>query len=411
MEEKSMDRFEIKDLLGKAEQYAGQMTSFLQDLVRIPSVNGRDTERAVAERIVEEGKKLGLKSTLVAKDNDRPNAFVTYGNGKKGFALIGHIDTVAEGKLEDWILQPFEAAIRDDKMYGRGTADNKAGIACGLYTMKMMQDMDMIDLENQKVILAGVVDEESGACSPLGVRYLLDEGYLNAEGAIYAYASDIVCIGHRGLLRLEVTTYGESVHAGLATWHNRDKGENAVTGLAEILVELERMKIATLPYPGFEHLGFTITPGTIISGGDYASIVPNKASAMVDIRLLPGQEKEAVMEKVNHIVGSVKKRRTRLGTEIVVKVDIPGAAIPIEHPLALIAQDYTEAIHGQRWEVKGAGPGNEGYMLIGAGIPTLCGFGPIGGNPHAPNEWVDIQSLTRTAAIYAGIISEFLNKH
>jgi len=404
-----MNRFEIKDLVGKAEQYASQITSFLQDLVRIPSVNGRDTERAVAERILEEGKKLGLKSTLVAKDNDRPNAFVTHGNGKNGFALIGHIDTVAEGKLEDWTSQPFEAAIRDGKMYGRGTADNKAGIACGLYTMKMMQDMDMIGLEKQKVILAGVVDEESGACSPLGVRYLLDEGYLNAKGAIYAYASDIVCIGHRGLLRLEITTYGESVHAGLATWHNRDEGENAVTGLAEILVELEKMKITTLPYPGFEHLGFTITPGTIISGGDYASIVPNKASAMVDIRLLPGQEKKAIMEKVNQVIEDVKKRRAGLETEIVMKVDIPGAAISVDHPLALIAQDYTEAIHGWRWEVRGAGPGNEGYMLIGAGIPTLCGFGPIGGNPHAPNEWVDIQSLSRTTASYAGIISEFLN--
>jgi len=49
-------------------------------------------------------------------------------------------------------------------------------------------------------------------------------------------------------------------------------------------------------------------------------------------------------------------------------------------------------------------------MLIGAGIPTLCGFGPIGGSPHAPNEWVDIESLARTAVIYAGIISEFLNR-
>jgi len=405
-----MSRFETKDLLEKAEQYTGQMTSFLQDLVRIPSVNGRDTERAVAERIVEEGRKLGFNSTLVAKEDDRPNAVVTYGNGKNGFALIGHIDTVAEGKLEDWTSQPFEAAIREGKMYGRGTADNKAGIACGLYTMKIMQDLQMIDLENQKVILAGVVDEESGACSPLGVRYLLDEGYLNAKGAIYAYASDIVCIGHRGLLRLEITTYGESVHAGLATWHNRIEGENAVTGLAEILVELERMEVTTLPYPGFEHLGFTITPGTVINGGDYASIVPNKASAMVDIRLLPGQEKDEVMEKVNHIIENVKKRRTGLKTEIVMKVEIPGASISIDHPLALIAQEYTKAVHGQRWEIRGAGPGNEGYMLIGAGIPTLCGFGPIGGNPHAPNEWVDIESLTRTAVIYAGIISDFLNR-
>ena len=405
-----MSRSDIKNLTEKAERYAGQMTSFLQDLVRIPSVNGRDTEREVAERIIEEGGKLGLDGSLVAKDNDHPNAVVTYGNGKNGFALIGHIDTVAEGKPEDWASPPFEAEIRNGRMYGRGTADNKAGIACGLYTLQIMRDMGMIDPEKQKVILAGVVDEESGACSPLGVRYLLDERYLTARGAIYTYASDIVCIGHRGLLRLEITTHGESVHAGLAIWHNHTEGENAVTGMAEILIELERMKITTSHYPGFEHLGFTITPGTIISGGDYASIVPNKATAMIDIRLLPGQEKNIVMEKMIEIIEKVKQKRPRLEIEMLTKVEIPGAAIPVDHPLAVIAQDYTEAIHGQRWEVRGAGPGNEGYMLIGAGIPTLCGFGPIGGNPHAPDEWVDIQSLPRTAVIYAGIISEYLNR-
>ena len=410
MREKNISLSNTKSLMKKAEQYAGQMTSFLQDLVRIPSVNGRDSERAVAERIITEGKRLGLNGILIAKDNDRPNAVVTYGKGKNGFALIGHIDTVAEGIPEDWTSPPFEGAIRDGRMYGRGTADNKAGIACGVYTLQIMRDMGMIDPENHKVILAGVVDEESGACSPLGVRYLLDEGYLSARAAIYAYASDIVCIGHRGLLRLEITTRGESVHTGLAIWHNRCKGENAVTGLAEILIKLERLKIHTSPLPGFEHLGFTITPGTIISGGDYASIVPNKANAIVDIRLLPGQEKNAVMEKVIEITEKVKQKRPGLEIEMLTKAEIPGAAIPIDHPLAVIAQDYTEAIHGQRWEVRGAGPGNEGYMLIGAGIPTLCGFGPIGGNPHAPDEWVDIQSLTRTAVIYAGIISEYLNR-
>jgi acetylornithine deacetylase/succinyl-diaminopimelate desuccinylase-like protein len=48
-------------------------------------------------------------------------------------------------------------------------------------------------------------------------------------------------------------------------------------------------------------------------------------------------------------------------------------------------------------------------MLIGAGIPTLCGFGPTGGNPHAPNEWVEIQSLPATVVMFAGIIHDYLN--
>lgn len=403
-----MKKINFEILIGKAEQYSEKMTAFLQDLVRIPSVNGRETERMAAERIIAEGEQLGLTSFLKAKDDARPNVVVAYGEGEQGFAIIGHIDTVAEGNPEDWAYPPFQADIYDGKMFGRGTANNKAGIACGLYAIQILRDLGLMDLDQQKVTLAGVVDEESGACSSLGVRYLLDNGLLTAKGAIYAYASDNVCIGHRGLLRFEIITRGESVHAGLASWHNRTHGENAVTGLAEILIELEKMKNPGGQIPGFEHLGFTITPGTIISGGDYASIVPNKASAVVDIRLLPGQEKAPVLDKIFKIIEGVKKGRSGLETEITVTVDIPGAAIPVDHPLAIIAQEYTQAVYGKPWDIKGAGPGNEGYMLINAGIPTLCGFGPIGGNPHAPDEWIDVDSLPKTAAIFAGIISDYL---
>jgi acetylornithine deacetylase/succinyl-diaminopimelate desuccinylase-like protein len=116
------------------------------------------------------------------------------------------------------------------------------------------------------------------------------------------------------------------------------------------------------------------------------------------------------MSLVREQVQVVEKKRPRIRIEMKVTVDIPGAVIPKTHPLALLAQDYTEAVTGRRWETAGAGPANEGYMLIGAGIPTLCGFGPTGGNPHAPGEWVEIKSLPATVAIFAGIIHEYLDQ-
>lgn len=401
----------MQKILDAAKTYQDEIASFLQDLVRIPSVNGRDMEKAVAERIVAAGRKLGFASDLVAKDRERPNAVIQHGSGDDGFAIIAHIDTVAEGKHEDWKCNPFSAEIHKGRMIGRGTADNKAGIAIGLYTLHIMRELGLLDPKTQRLILAGVVDEESGASSTLGVRYLLDQHVLQARGAIYAYASDIVCVGHRGLLRLEITTYGESVHAGLALWHNREQGENAVMGLAEILTQLEGMQIESEPVSGFEHLGFSITPGTLFNGGDYPSIVPNKATAMVDMRLLPGQTKDEAMARINAIIEDIRSKRKKLKVETSLLVDMPGAAIPVDHPLATIAQDYTEAVHGRRWEIKGAGPGNEGYMLIGAGIPTLCGFGPSGGNAHAPNEWVEVESLAKTAGMFAGIIRDYLETH
>jgi acetylornithine deacetylase/succinyl-diaminopimelate desuccinylase-like protein len=273
----------------------------------------------------------------------------------------------------------------------------------------MLRDLDLIDPVSQQALVAGVVDEESGACSPLGVRYLLDSGALQARAAIYAYVSDIVCIGHRGLIRLELIARGQAIHAGLAEWHNHSRGANAVTALAELLLKLESLHIQSIPPLGFEDLGFTITPGTLMNGGSYPSSVPDLASAIADIRLLPGQSSDQVLDLVREQIRGVEGERPRISIEMKALVDIPGAAIPIDHPLVMLAQDYTELFTGRRWAAAGAGPANEGYMLIGAGIPTLCGFGPTGGNPHAPDEWVDIDSLPVTSAMFAGIIHDFLS--
>jgi acetylornithine deacetylase/succinyl-diaminopimelate desuccinylase-like protein len=180
--------------------------------------------------------------------------------------------------------------------------------------------------------------------------------------------------------------------------------------LADLCVRLESLKVSAAAPAGFEHLGLTLTPGTTFKGGSFPSIVPDSAQAVVDIRLLPGQTSAGVLELVQEQIRAVAAERARIAFDMNITVDIPGALIPKDHPLALLAQDYTEAIHGQRWETAGAGPANEGYMLIGAGIPTLCGFGPRGGNPHAPDEWVEIQSLPTTTAIFAGIIHDYLNE-
>ena len=396
-------------LLSVSKKYQDDLTAFLQDLVRIPSVNGRHSERSLAVRIQEEASRLGLDSHLVALEPERPNVLVRYGSGADRFALIGHMDTVAEGEESNWSSPPFAAEIQGGRILGRGAADNKAGIACGLYTLAVLRDLNLIDPSRQQVITAGVVDEESGACSPLGVRYLLDSGALQARAAIYTYTSDIICIGHRGLIRLELTARGQSIHAGVAEWHNHTHGANAVTALADLLLRLEALRISAIAPPGFEQLGCTITPGTLIKGGSFPSTVPDFVSSIVDIRLLPGQSSSGVLDLVREQIRAVERERPRIGFELKTLVNIPGAGIAKDHPLAVLAQKYTETVAGRRWETAGAGPANEGYMLIGAGIPTLCGFGPTGGNPHAPGEWVQIDSLPLTVAMFAGIIRDYLN--
>ena len=83
--------------------------------------------------------------------------------------------------------------------------------------------------------------------------------------------------------------------------------------------------------------------------------------------------------------------------------------IPPDHRLVQVAQKQAERWTGRQWPVAGAGPANEGYMLIEAGIPTLPGFGPTGDGAHAVDEWVSIESLSTTIAMFAGIVIDYLS--
>jgi len=399
----------MADLRKLVEQYDAPLLAFLQALVRLKSVNGRHAEQAVAERMVAEAAKLGLNGRLIAKETLRPNALVRWGRGPRGFALVGHLDTVAAGDASLWTSPPFEPEVRNGRLYGRGTADNKAGLAIGLYTLAALRDLGQLNPDEVTLILAGVVDEESGASSELGMRYLLDEGHLPVQGAIYTYASDIVCVGHRGLLRLVLEAKGTAVHSGSDEWSRGEGGVNAVTGLAAILLELEQLKLPYEPHPAFDHLGFTMTPGTLFSGGEFESMVPGMATAVLDCRLMPGQSPEMVIEAVQSIIDAECGKRPGLYVSIQIKNRLPAAAIPAEHPLAQLAQHHAQEMTGQPWPIRGAGPANEGYMLIGAGIATLPGFGPTGGNAHAPDEWVAVDSLAETAVLYAAIIKDYLS--
>lgn len=391
-----------------AESYQAPAAALLRDLVRIPSVNGRHPETPVAERILQEAERLGLKSKLVGQEASRLNVLVEAGRGPAGFAFIGHMDTVTEGDPDRWEHNPFAAETADGRIFGRGAADNKAGIACALFALALLRDHGLLDGDQMRFVLAGVVDEESGASSPLGVRYLLDSGALQARAAIYTYASDVICLGHRGLLRLRLRASGEAVHSGSPEWDRREAGANAVTGLAAVLLLLENLEIDSAPHPDFPGMTTRITPGTTIAGGDWEGMVPDWAEATVDIRLLPGASPDVVLEKVDAAVETACAQRPGLSVQVETRIRLPAAAIPADHPLVETARRYTQAITGAAWPAVGAGPANEGYMLIERGIPTLCGFGPTGGNAHAPNEWVSLASLAPTIAMFAGIAREYL---
>lgn len=291
------ERVNIGKIRDLAQTYNKPLVEFCQELVKTPSVNGKDLERGISELVMARAKELGLPQELTSLDKDRPNVFIgTNFDQKAGLLFVAHLDTVPTGDESKWKHKPFGAEIEDGKLFGRGAIDCKAGIALSIYALKILHDLG----KTEAAKFAGVVDEESGADSKLGARYMLDNG-LNASAAIYTYPGvETITIGHRGLVRLWIEAKGEAAHTGSKSWQDGTRGANAIEALAKFISGLSEV---TMPgsneaFPGFT---FKHTP-TIVQGGSGESIVPDRAKVLVDARLLPNHDNEEYIRAVKGLV-------------------------------------------------------------------------------------------------------------
>lgn len=383
-------------------------TAFCAQLVRSPSINGRDSEAGVVEIVARYAQEYSLPLRRIEAASGHPTLLVgpTAGSeviGEGGLLLVGHTDTVPEGDPTHWRHPPFGAEIEDGRLYGRGACDNKGGIAAAFFALVALQRAGLLDQANATLLC--VPDEESGATGALGITPVLRTGQLHARGAIYTYPSlHEIPIGHRGLLRLTVTAHGESLHTGSHDWQERSRGANAVLAMAELLLALERLDLnAGLPRsdPVWREWRGVLTPGTTIAGGAGQSIVPDRCSATVDVRLVQGHQPEAVLEQIQDVAAEIAARRERISFAFQVDSALPPTAIPVDAPIVRAVGEACDALLGTQPPLVIAGPANEGYLLNQGNIPTICGFGPVGERAHAPDEYVELASLPLAAALYA----------
>ncbi len=392
----------------RLEEREEELISLCRRLIQVPSVNGVHPEEAIAAAIADALRAGGLNPLLPTYAPGRPNVVASVGQGEPAVILVGHMDTVPEGDHALWSAGPFAAEVRDDRIIGRGACDNKAGIAVAVILLGVLAEF--ADQLQGRVIVAGVPDEESGATGRIGITPLLRDGYLpSGVQAIYTYPGlHTLCIGHRGLLRVLIQARGEATHTGGDDWEFGQAGANAVTALAEYLLALESWRPPYQPHPAFPGRRPVVTPGTLIRGGEIESMVPASAEAMVDVRLLPGQTGEEVLAAIRRLADPILEKRPGVELSWQKRIDLPAVAIPLETPIVQALGRWTAELVGQYPATVGAGPANEGYLLIQAGIPTVCGFGPPGGNAHSADEYVERSGLLQAAKIYAAAIIDLL---
>ena len=379
-------------------RHHADLIALLQTLVQTPSVNGVHPEAAVAAVVAEFAQAHGLAVEVVAHDPARPNVLVRLGPpGEVGLLLVAHTDTVAPGDEAAWTHPPFGGVIEGGRLYGRGAVDNKGGLVAALAALLLLQASP----PTRPVLLACVPDEEAGATGTRGIRPLHALGKLGGRGAIYTYpGTDELVLGHRGLYRFRLVARGQAVHSGSLAWQ-QGQGCNAVTGLAELALALEGLRFADQAADLFASYRTVVTP-IILHGGVGPSIVPDLAEAYVDVRLTPSVSRAAVEQAVQALVEATTARRPGLRVEVVPDVYLPPTVIPVDSPIVPAVQAAAQARLGRTPVLTVSGPANESYLLNGYGIPT-CIFGPQGGNAHAADEYIVLDSLFAVAEVYADV--------
>lgn len=375
-----------------------QIIDFCRRMIQTPSVNSENPERILAELIAQEAQALGLPVFIAGDQPERPNVVVSSSEqGATGLLLLGHLDTVPAGDASHWSYPPFDAILADGRIYGRGAIDTKSGMAASLYALKALVECEALQYGRAQFI--GVPDEESGATGTLGIRYLTRHGLLSGLGAIYAYSGDEINLGHRGLLRYKLECRGEAAHTGSSAWQHRTAGANAVAGMARLIMALDALQFPYSSAPYFEPYKSVVSAGTLISGGTAVNIVPDYCESWVDVRLTPELDRATFEQSMNTEIARLSS--PNLQFTFMCMNDVP-AVISDEHaPLITAAESAIYDVKGVTSKRTVAGPANEGYLLIGQGIPTICGLGPSGANAHTPDEYVEIQGLVQAAQVFA----------
>ncbi len=367
--------------------------SLLADLVRIPSVCGE--EGRVAAFIANWLKENGLPAEMLEVKPGRSNVLSRVRGPKDGPRLMlnGHMDTVAPGT--GWKHNPFGAEIENGRMYGRGTVDMKSGLAAMLSALVECKQ-EALPMRGE-VILAAVVDEEA---FDLGSYALVQRGIMKGvDLAMISEASDLnVVTAHRGRTVLEVIVHGTPAHS---MWPQH--GISAITGAANLVNSLPELSSPTHPRMGRS----TVNVLKIEGGQEEVMLVPDRCRIVIDRCLVPGHNSKDALQDLNN---TIKK----LG--INAEASFIHRETPFCEPFEISDENkYVKLVVGAATKALGnvpridfhEGPCDSCILVNPGNVPTLE-FGPSGGRLHESDEFVDLESVRKTARVYKEIIRTLL---
>jgi succinyl-diaminopimelate desuccinylase len=283
------EKEEIVDPISEfIEKRKAQCISLLSDLIRQNTVNPPGNEAPAAKVVTDFLDKLKVKYELIEPNKSRVNVMASIGaeSGKK-VLFSAHLDTVPPG--EGWDTDPFEPTVKGNLLFGRGACDNKGQAASMLLVLEYLKSIEST-LRNRFIFIFAA-DEETGSSN--GLKYLLAKKLVTADYAIIPDTGGEmkqIDIAEKGILNIKITSLGKQAHG--ATPH---KGINAITNMSKLLTKLDYY---TLKYDVHKYLSKpTINIGTV-QGGSAPNMVPARCESVINIRHLPSQTPERIIEEL-----------------------------------------------------------------------------------------------------------------
>ena len=362
----------------------------LRDLVAIDSVNpafGGPGEAELARRVAGCLQALDLEVTLLQNRPGRPSVLGTLRGrgGGRSLLLYAHLDTVGVEGMED----PFGAAVREGRLYGRGAYDMKGGLAACVAAARSLVEASP-DLSGD-LHLGFVADEEHES---FGTHELLSA--LRPDGAVVTEPTDLrLCVAHKGFAWIAVETLGRAAHGS-----RFDEGVDANLRMGRILGRLEGLEREVRSRHGHPLLGPPSLHAARLQGGSGPSTYAARCRLEIERRTLPGETPEGVLAEIQELVDSIRAEDPEFDATVE----------PLLWRGAFEADPRSELAGTLRRELAArlgspSGDVGESYwmdaaLLAAGGVDTVI-LGPTGAGAHAAEEWVELDSVHRLADILA----------
>ncbi len=352
------------------------VVDLLRRLVAIPSVSGEEAacRDAVAGWLDERGvpaRVVGRNVLAVIEGRADGGRAAAAG---RGLVLCSHYDVVPVGP--GWTRDPWDAALHDGKVHGRGSNDAKSSVAAMMVAAARLDPARL----SGRLVLALVCDEETGG---EGAETLVHE-FPPASACVVGEPTGLdVCPAQRGLLRAAVVVRGRSCHAS-RPW----EGVNAIEAAARDVLAIQSLQL-----PG-EHplLGRPTLQATVIHGGTRPNVIPGECTILLDGRPTPECDNEAMLARLAGAVGGevqVKSERFRPvvtdpAAEIVAVARAASSGRPVRGFLGVSDLFHLRHLPG---------------VVLGPGTSEAS---------HAPDESVAVAQVEAAVEVYAGIVEGYL---